>query len=185
MVEAYPLHWPRGKSRTKNPEYARFGNHNRGYCISYLVQEITRLGGKNLIISSNLELRNDGLPRAAQRAPSDPGVAVYFYLQGEQKCMACDRWNSVEHNLWAIVKSIEAIRGLERWGSKDMVDAAFRGFQALPAPMTTEVRYFDDLTTSEEIRMRMHTLAKKLHPDMGGNAEEFAAMIRQYEEKND
>jgi hypothetical protein len=98
------------------------------------MNEIRKLGSKQVVISSNLELRNDGLPRASQRAPTDQGVAVYFNLNGRSQCFPCDRWTTVEHNLWAIAKSIEALRGLERWGAKTMVDAAFRGFQALPAP---------------------------------------------------
>lgn len=36
----------------------------------------------------------------------------------------------------AIEKTIEALRGLERWGAKEMVNAPFRGFKALPASVT-------------------------------------------------
>ncbi|MBL8237297.1 MAG: hypothetical protein JNM66_07760 [Bryobacterales bacterium] len=82
------------------------------------MDEIRKLGGKQIVISSNLELRLDGLPRAAQRTPADQGVAVYFTLNGRSQCFPCDRWSTIEHNLWAIAKSIEALRGLERWAQR-------------------------------------------------------------------
>lgn len=179
MVEAYPLHWPPGWPRTARPERARFGNHSRAQAVSELINEVRQLGGRNIVISTNLELRLDGLPRSSQKAPDDQGVAVYFELNGVHQCFPCDRWTLIEHNLWAIAKSIGALRGLERWGAKTMVAAAFRGFQALP-----DLRnfYFQDFKTKDEARAKYLELAKKLHPDAGGNAAEFADMKRQYEE---
>jgi hypothetical protein len=48
-------------------------------------------------------------------------------------CFACDRWDSVADNVQAIRKTIEALRGIERWGTGDMVQRAFAGFVALPS----------------------------------------------------
>src|SRR3546814_19053229 len=47
---------------------------------------------------------------------------------------ACDRWDTVRDNVRAIGKTIEAIRGIERWGASDMMERAFSAFEALPAP---------------------------------------------------
>lgn len=136
MIENYPLHWPAGKPRTPahKIEPSRFEPGNRPTEVANVQSELQRLGAKNVIVSTNLRLRGDGLPYARDRAPTDCGVAVYFDYSGGQKCFACDRWRTIEENLRAIFKSIEAIRGLERWGSKEFVDAAFTGFTALPAP---------------------------------------------------
>jgi len=181
MVESYPLQWPQGWQRTERPVRAIFGDHSRNTAVYEVLHEIRLLGGKNPIISSNLTLRLDGLPRSGQRAPEDQGVAVYFDLHGGQQCFPCDRWTKIEHNLWAIAKSIAALRGLERWGAKDMVHAAFRGFRALPAPEDVIIRehhkpWHEVLEispeASEDIRKAAYRAkVKRAHPDAGGTRE--------------
>lgn len=41
--------------------------------------------------------------------------------------------------------------------------------------------YFEGITTAEELKKAFHTLVKKLHPDNGGDVEEFKAMKAEYE----
>lgn len=41
-------------------------------------------------------------------------------------------------------------------------------------------RYFKDCNTIEDVKRRYRELAKKLHPDCGGNAEEFKKMSEEY-----
>lgn len=157
-VTAYPICWPAGRQRTKTRQRANFCKIVRREGQSWesreklsieqarvrVTDELRRLGARKPIISSNLELRNDGLPRSGQRQPADPGVAVYFDLNGGQKCIAIDLWDRVEDNLVAVAKSIDAMRGLERWGGAQIVAAVFTGFKALPGgdaivtPMTVE-----------------------------------------------
>lgn len=43
-------------------------------------------------------------------------------------------------------------------------------------------RYFASCTTLEEVKATFHKLAKELHPDNGGNAEEFKKMMAEYTE---
>lgn len=175
MIENYPLHWPAGKPRTPahKIEPSRFEPGNRPTEVANVQSELQRLGAKNVIVSTNLRLRGDGLPYARDRAPTDCGVAVYFDYSGGQKCFACDRWRTIEENLRAIFKSIEAIRGLERWGSKDFVEAAFTGFAALPAPGQQASRpwrsVFDKPSdwkpTIAEVTARYRELAKERQHD--------------------
>ncbi len=54
--------------------------------------------------------------RTACRKPDDRGVAVYFTHLRRSMCFTCDKWDQVEDNLYAIVKTIETLRGIERWG---------------------------------------------------------------------
>ena len=42
------------------------------------------------------------------------------------------------------------------------------------------MKYFKDITTPEEIKKQFRALSIKLHPDRGGNAEEFKAMMAEY-----
>lgn len=132
-VDAYPLQWPAGRLRAPRHQSAPF-NMTLARARDHLMNEIRLLGGKQPILSSNLALRLDGLPYANQKAPDDPGIAVYFTYKDKQHCFACDDWNRVEDNVRAIGKTIEALRGIARWGTGDMMERAFSGFEALPAP---------------------------------------------------
>ena len=196
MAEAYPLQWPAGWPRTKKPQRSRFGQRNsQGYGLKditmtrardHLFAELDRLGSRNVVLSTNLALRNDGLPRANQRKPDDTGVAVYFTLNGDQKCFPCDKWNRVEDNIYAIAKTIEALRGIERWGSKQMVDATFNGFKALPEPGAAEpwhqVLGVYPEASEELIKAAYRRLCLKHHPDHGGTADAFNRIKKAYEE---
>ena len=197
MVEAYPLQWPIMRSRTKEDkrERARFGH--RGWQDSYskpvtfeiatrhMYDELERLGAKSITLSSNLKLRNDGIPYSNQGRVEDPGIAVYFFRDDKELCFSCDKWDRAEDNIRAVAKSIEAIRGLNRWGSKDMVEAAFSGFKALPAPggdciITGAPDYFCGCHSKEEVISSYKRFAKDLHPDGGGSNILFVELQRQY-----
>lgn len=189
MVEAYPLQWPVGWKRTKWTTTSQFGDHTIFHTTNNLCGELRKLGATNIVISTDLELKLDGLPRSGRRQPEDQGVAVYFKLNGESQCMPCDKWDKIEHNVWAIFKSVSALRGLDRWGAKEMVDAAFRGFKALPAPegliVTDSVShdhdsYFNTCYNGDDLKIVYKQLVKKHHPDLGGDAEIFKEINRQH-----
>jgi hypothetical protein len=106
MTEAYPLWWPDGWPRTAPG--ARENDHrfhgksyrlNMGRARDQLLAELRLLGAKGLVVSTNVELRLDGLPYSETRHIADPGVAVYFTLDGEQLVMARDQFVTVAGNL--------------------------------------------------------------------------------------
>lgn len=177
MIEAFPLHWPKNRPRGKS-HAARFDVSFAG-ARDNLVDEIKRLGGINVIISTNIELRRDGLPYANQPEPQDKGVAVYFTYKGKSMCFACDRWDKVKDNMRAIAKTIDALRGIERWGSGEMVNQAFTGFLAIEAPR--KKRWWEILMVPENANKNLRissykALAKMLHPDVGGSQEAMAEL---------
>lgn len=45
---------------------------------------------------------------------------------------------------------------------------------------TKIMKYFNNITTPEELKKQFRALSIKLHPDRGGNAEEFKAMMAEY-----
>jgi hypothetical protein len=176
-VAAFPLSWPAGRPRSTHRKRAQFKTSldSARHVLQY---EVQRIGGSRLVLSTNMELRQDGFPRSDRRPPTDPGVAVYFHRKGRQQAFACDKWDTVGDNLWAIVKTIEALRGIERWGSGDMVDAAFTGFAALPAAMTVPRRWWDVFgvpahTPTNEVEQVVRKLRMDRHPDRGGSTEAF------------
>lgn len=179
VIEAYPLTWPAGRPRTRWAEASRF-RITLGKAIKEVQNEVGRLGGVSLIISSNLPLRRDGIPYANSSQPEDRGVAVYFTYKKRPMCFACDRWKNVEENMWAIAKTIDALRGIERWGSGQMVEQAFTGFTALPAPESwwQVLGLKGPNVPRDEIEQIHRRLAMQHHPDRGGDAEKMARINR-------
>lgn len=179
-TEAYPLAWPAGRPRTRYPRRANFET-TQSRVIADIQHEAKLLGGTGLIISSNFATKRDGMPYANQAAHGrDCGVAVYFIRNKKPMCFACDQWDKFEHNLRAIVKTIEALRGIARWGTGDMVEQAFSGFTALPAPTAWwQTLGLDGPTVSRTVIEQAHSrLAMKHHPDRGGDTAKMADINR-------
>src|SRR3712207_8918795 len=49
------------------------------------------------------------------------------WLKGEKRVLACDKWDRIADTIHAIAKTIEATRGIERWGSVT-TEQAFAGY---------------------------------------------------------
>ncbi|TXH52786.1 MAG: J domain-containing protein [Desulfurellales bacterium] len=182
MTENYPLHWPANRSRTLRDlrQNSSFKVPSFGRVRDELMRELSLLGAKNIVLSTNVPVRLDGLPYSGMRQPEDTGVAVYFTHGKRQMAFACDRWHKVEDNLRAVQRTIEALRGIERWGSGDMLEAAFTGFQALPAPAAgrdwSSVLGCPKDSPLDIIENHYRDLVKKHHPDAGGSAEKMAEL---------
>ena len=179
MTQSFPLKWPAGKSVT--PAMARrraMFDTTMGKARDFLIKELKMLGATHVVISSNVETYKKGtrdvMYADQTAAKSEPGVAVYYQWDGVAYCMACDKWDSVTDNLQALNKSVNAIRGLERWGTGDMVKAAFAGFKELPGPGVKscwEVLGINITTDKATIKKAYRILADKFHPDKGGSHE--------------
>jgi hypothetical protein len=154
----------------------------------HLMQQLVMMGARYPVLSTNVALRRDGLPYANQPQPADPGVAVYFQWRGKQMTFACDRWEKVEDNVRAIGKTVEALRGIERWGASDMMERAFSAFEALPAPgQTVTLSCWDVLgiepgASRSEITAAYRRQARAAHPDQGGTREEWDRLQAAHEQ---
>lgn len=193
-----PLCWPNWFPRTpaSSRTYGRFGQKRAS---GYGVQDITlaqarsrviesigkftkpgrgwRADPDDVIISTDLATRRDGLPRSGQRKPDDPGVAVYFELDGEHRCIPCDSYTRIEDNLAAVAATIEALRTIERHGSQ-MFRAAFTGFTGLPSPDQVQGRTWRDVISyygsdMKEAKRAYRMASSKAHPDNGGSTDAF------------
>lgn len=191
-INAYPLSWPPHRTRTA-PHARTWSNFKTsfGKARDQCLGQIRTLGGSESIISTNLPLRQDGLPYADRAQPKDSGVAVYFTYRKKQMCFACDRWAKVDDNMHAIALTIGALRGVARWGTGDMMEAAFTGFAALAAPVTgqkpwREVFGFatDEAVSAIRLEGAYRTARGEAHPDRPktGSHEKFLAVQAAYEQ---
>jgi hypothetical protein len=181
MTTAYPLAWPDGWPRT--PSASRLRNSpfkvESNKCRRELMDELRRLGATNIVISSDVPVRQDGSPYAdaARRIIRNPGVAVYFTLKGKQMAMARDKFERVEDNLRSIGLAIEAIRAVERHGGAAMMERAFAGFTALPAPRSPfEILGVEPDASLDEIERAHRRQARTAHPDAGGSTARMAEL---------
>lgn len=194
-MKAYPLAWPSGWRRMKPERRTRakfnqkttgqFGSHAARVTIpegtKRVLRELSSFGVQegDAIISTNLKLRLDGLPRGDQGEPVDPSVAVYWRRKGDtsHKSMAIDRYDRVADNLAAIAATLEAMRAIERHGGAMILERAFLGFTALPSPNDwRHVLGFEETPTFEQAKVRYRKLAMTNHSDQGGSDARMAEL---------
>lgn len=149
-ISASPITWPAGWPRTapdrrRRAKFTAAGTMAGRRELSVndgtdrVMSELRALGVQSggFIVSTNLILRNDGFPRSGQPEPRDPGAAVYWSTPGKaQSVMAIDHYDRVADNLGAIAATLEALRAVARHGGGMILERAFTGFVALPAPKT-------------------------------------------------
>lgn len=182
MPNAYPLAWPEGWPRTPAHQkqdsryrFARPGANGRrvwtfAAARDALGLELDRMGAKGIILSTNYELKLDGQPRGDRAAPYDTGVAIYFTLKGRPQVMACDMHLRAEENMRSLALSLEAMRALERHGGGTMMEKAFTGFTALPAPKTCwEILGLHPGASSFDVERAWKIKIARAHPDAGGS----------------
>lgn len=196
--QSYPLSWPPGWKRTEavSRQRSQFRKASRREgerwvpprsrtvreALDELFLELERLGVRDwdVVVSSNLQVaRTTGLPRSGQAEPKDPGVAVYFDLDGRSCVLACDRWDKVADNVYAIAKHIGALRGQDRWGVGS-VEQAFAGYTALPETTSGEscwdVLGVDRSASRADVERAYRVRAMTEHPDQGGTDERMARL---------
>lgn len=190
MALAYPLRWPEGYPRRKpfQREHARFKIESFARARDQVLSELRLLGARYVVLSTNVpvyERKGNGydepelVPYANLREPDDPGVAVYFDLDKEQRVIPCDRWHRTKDNMLAVARTVEAMRGIDRWGTGEMMKRAFSAFAALPPPASAWRDVFglhSVGTTLEQVKQVYRDMAFRAHPDRGGSQEAMATL---------
>lgn len=193
-ASAYPLEWPVGWKRTPDHRrregkfttgtYSGDRKTQRDITLSEacdrLYKELERMAINmdDIVISTNVQPTLSGRPRSGERKPTDPGAAVYWVdrhtAQGKQaRCMAIDAYTTIEQNVAALAATIDAMRAIERHGGAVVLDRAFMGFAALPAPMAMGMKrpWRDVLELNgavihkDLIENVYRELASRYHPD--------------------
>lgn len=205
---AYPLTWPEGWKRTL-ASFRRAGQFNKkdqagsrsdggtqyrkstskalavSDGVSRILVALEKMGvdRQDVIISTNVRTRLDGLPRAGEQEPDDPGAAVYWQPKGkEMRTMAIDQYTRVADNLAAIAATLEAMRAIERHGGAEILNRTFTGFKALPQTASQSWREVLGLDVNcdlagELVKARYRELVKVYHPDgTSPNGQKFQAV---------
>jgi DnaJ-class molecular chaperone with C-terminal Zn finger domain len=192
MTQAFPLIWPDGWPRTpagqRKDGWATFkrqvdnGRYRSGQPWTFaqardaLLDEVWKHKPQSVVISSNFPTGRNG-PMDGKRRPADEGIAVYFQRKGKPYVVACDRYNDAEGNMRSLALALEAMRQLERHGGGVMMERAYEGFAALPAPPSHwEVLGVQPGAPAAEIQAAYRRRAREAHPDQGGSDAEMAAI---------
>lgn len=189
-ITSSPLCWPQGWPRTRNAKHSNFGKAGGRPTIhratQFVLDQLRMMGipSWQVIVSSDLQLRRDGLPYSNQRPPEDQGIAVWWKDGDQQRVIALDQYSRIEDNLHAIGKTLEAMRGIKRWGGGEILNRTFSGFTALPAPAEADWRGVLEYTGNslEEARAQYRIKRKSAHPDHGESSEQFHAVEQAWQQ---
>lgn len=202
---AYPLEWPagwhrmpaarrtNGKFNKKEMQY-RDGQPSRNKtkdlsiidAVQRLLETLELMGidRQDAVISTNVRLRLDGLPRSGEAAPNDPGVAVYWRDRAPGKptrCMAIDRYTTVADNIAAVAATLDAMRAIERHGGAEVLDRAFSGFLALPEkasqPWRDVLGIHGPVVSRDTVLAKSRDLLLANNPDQGGDRDKYETII--------
>lgn len=192
-LSQYPLSWPEGWTRT--PAYrVRDGRFLRNKQLPSIMEGLNRvlreldaMGVRkdDVLISTNVPTRLDGMPRSDQREPSDRAVAVYWRKdqKSDMQCIAIDIYNRVADNLCAVAATLEALRAIERHGGAQVQERSFRGFKALSNETGARgwrqvLGLKEGVTYSRaEVEAQYKAAAKLCHPDTPGGSNEAMAAV--------
>jgi hypothetical protein len=191
-ITAFPLCWPDGWARTKHRQSSPY-KVTTDTAIEELLSSIRAMGGRDIIVSSNVPIRRDGTmyrgDHSEQRI-NDPGVAVYWTARGPKgeaipRVIPCDHWHTVRENVRALGMAIDYLRGLKRCGAGEIQDRAYAGFARLPESTGDDpwsVLGLKRTATREQLTARLRELTRTEHPDHGGSPERFSRLTRAYHE---
>jgi hypothetical protein len=188
-IEAYPLAWPDGWPR-RQPGSRKTSDYKVTFLRARdeLARELKAGRCRDVVISTNVPLRRDGLPLANMSEPKDPGVAVYWtgtdkHGKPAPRVIACDVWRTVRENLRAVGLAYASLRQIERTGASELLERAFSGFARLPAaPDCWQVLGLPPGCPRTTITDRYRDLARAHHPDRGGDPALMAAINAAYQQ---
>lgn len=168
QVSEQRLCWPETKPRAAQRIDGAFKGHEVASVENRIGWEMARWGIRAYIISRNNQRLFAG----------DPGAALWWTdRQGELRVLACDKYKKLANNLRAIQITLEAMRGLERWGAYTAEQAAEGARLALPAPDSDSVPdwrklfgHIDGIPNDKQLVLVEHDYRAKSR-EANGNAE--------------
>ncbi len=186
--------WPKeGFEPHRSRERSRFDSHWQT-TLDLLRYELVRLGADAVVVKLALgdrDIRRDGYPKANAR-PDHPGVVVEWQIGEAWYRRAAEKYDRWQDNIRAVALTLEALRAVERWGA--VSGEQYEGFrlelEAASGPASSPEweaarlianaggyeKHEDILLVKDDPDFRIscyRRAAKRLHPDAGGDPEEF------------
>lgn len=154
--------------------------------LRQLYAELTRFKARDVILSTNVPVRADGMlyQDAARRRMDDAAAALYFKIGARDISICCDLYTDVNDNIRALGKIVEAMRTIERYGGQHLSQKSFTGFAALPPPKDcwSILKLNKSLGDALSLKMRREWVmeafrdrSKEIH-GTGGDMAELVAM---------
>lgn len=177
--------WPAGEERTPADErepYPHGFEVTRNEAFKSVLEQLRKMDARNVQVKSDVhhQQRNSNLPYSDAKY-SDPGVVVYYELEGQKYAMPMDRWDTPRDNARAIALTLKAKRALTRYGV-ETIESEFQT-QALPSgeeddviaaePPAHQVLGVDPDADADEVQEAFREQVQEAHPDRGGSDEEF------------
>lgn len=190
MIASYPLQWPLTQTRSSHQVISLF-KCTQEQAWRGIERQLLQMGTTGAILTSNMKVRRDGYFYSnTSLNDNSPAVAIYFDYKGSRHCIAIDRYVQIKENIRAIEKTLEAIRGIERWGGGKIMETALGGFKELPSTVIVTrphrswfvVLDVDEDANALEVKQAYRDALKLHHPDAGGEADDFAEVQRAYKE---
>lgn len=181
-----PENWPESRLRNFNSGDSQFGSHSVPKCIKAIGDSLRRMGVKKAHLSGAWRIGVNGNVLPSSYSFSGPAVLEYERRQGNEIktiVIAIDEYGRVWENLWAIHKTLEAMRTIERHAGNAVARQAETGFASLPSSdcwTILGISKTDDISMIERAYRKM---AKEYHPDTPrGSEQAFRRLVDAYEE---
>lgn len=152
--------------------------------VDLLARELRYIGAKTTVMELAMreqDFRNDGLPRASAKAAA-PGVVLSFTATAVPRQPTLryevNTYTTWEDNIRAIALGLEALRAVDRYGVTKLGEQ-YAGWKALPAGAQessmneAEATAFFGEHGMSPTHGNWKILARRLHPDSGGDPEAF------------
>jgi hypothetical protein len=197
VTRPLPAVWPTGqRTPASERQWSRF-KAPWSNTMELLERELRYLdAAEPVVIEAGYEprhIRLDGQPYANAR-PNDPAVVVSFGSRLGPLRYSCDAYHEHAANLRAIALTLEALRAVDRYGATKRAEQ-YRGFEALPPAAepgmsreeaeafirhagAAELEDWDYGRRDPSLRDVYRRAAKRLHPDVGGDPEQWARLDR-------
>ena len=194
--------YPRTKERRTSPFRAGYAR-----TLQDMERELDHLGARTVVIQAECtddDIRQDGRIRSSARMRG-PGIIISFQSKHGPLSYPCDTYTEWTDNLRAIVLAMAALRAVDRYGVTKRGEQ-YRGWKQLPGgdggggggiqmaewatvedaalfllhaaeamPPHSPRKIIDDPAERDRF---FRIAARRLHPDVGGSAEQMSKVNR-------
>ena len=126
-----PLNWPVGLIPTPRQNQRSDSSFPAQLSLAEAIQNLQdelsddRFGAASL----SIDIEQPLVERLRKKTGNRTGASLQFKHQNRLFVISCDRWLSIEHNIYALYLTIRHWKNMERWGTGSLL-ALISGFEA-------------------------------------------------------